>query len=138
MFCPEMTQGTRTMQLPKYKKKKRIKLKICQEPGCGREFWGHPIAKYCELHRDIKQRAKHKKEFESVDVKNMVFKHNYTEVLDLEFCCCLDGCDNRYIVKVFPKQFVYPRYCLEHRNDFRRANFIRMQKRKSRSLVGAR
>ena len=46
------------MQLPKYKKKKRIKLKICQEPGCAREFWGHPIAKYCELHRDIKQRAK--------------------------------------------------------------------------------
>ena len=45
------------MQLPKYKKKKRIKLKVCQEPGCGREFWGHPIAKYCELHRDIKQRA---------------------------------------------------------------------------------
>ena len=33
------------MQLPKYKKKKRIKLKVCQEPGCGREFWGHPIAK---------------------------------------------------------------------------------------------
>lgn len=126
------------MQLPKYKKKKRIKLKICQEPGCGREFWGHPIAKYCELHRDIKQRAKHKKEFESVDVKNMVFKHNYTEVLDLEFCCCLDGCEQKYIVKVFPKQFVYPRYCLEHRNDFRRANFIRMQKRKVRSLAHAR
>jgi hypothetical protein len=126
------------MQLPKYKKKKRIKLKVCQEPGCGREFWGHPIAKYCELHRDIKQRAKHKKEFESVDVKNMVFKHNYTEVLDLEFCCCLIGCDSKYIVKVFPKQFVYPRYCLEHRNDFRRANFIRMQKRKSRTFAFAR
>ena len=92
------------MQLPKYKKKKRIKLKVCQEPGCGREFWGHPIAKYCELHRDIKQRAKHKKEFESVDVKNMVFKHNYTEVLDLEFCCCLDGCDNKYIVKVLDRK----------------------------------
>ncbi len=116
------------MQLPKYKKKKRIKLKVCQEPGCGREFWGHPIAKYCELHRDIKQRAKHKKEFESVEVKNMVFKHNYTEVLDLEFLCCLEGCDQRYTVKVFPKQFVYPRYCMEHRNDFRRANFLRMQR----------
>jgi hypothetical protein len=126
------------MQLPKYKKKKRIKLKICQEPGCGREFWGHPIAKYCELHRDIKQRAKHKKEFESVDVKNMVFKHNYTEVLDLEFCCCLFGCESKYVVKVFPKQFVYPRYCLEHRNDFRRANFIRMQKRKTRTFASAR
>ena len=125
------------MQLPKYKKKKRIKLKICQEPGCGREFWGHPIAKYCELHRDIKQRAKHKKEFESVDVKNMVFKHNYTEVLDLEFRCCLEGCDNKYVIKVFPKQFVYPRYCLEHRNDFRRANFMRMQKRRFRALITA-
>jgi hypothetical protein len=114
------------MQLPKYKKKKRIKLKVCQEPGCGREFWGHPIAKYCDLHRDIKQRAKHKKEFESVEVKNMVFKHNYTEVLDLDFICCLEGCDQRYVVKVFPKQFVYPRYCVEHRNDFRRSNFARM------------
>ncbi len=123
------------MQLPKYKKKKRIKLKICQEPGCAREFWGHPIAKYCELHRDIKQRAKHKKEFESVDVKNMVFKHNYTEVLDLEFQCCLHGCANTYLVKVFPKQFVYPRFCVEHRNDFRRANFIRMYKRKERMLA---
>ena len=122
------------MQLPKYKKKKRIKLKICQEPGCGKEFWGHPIAKYCELHRDIKLRAKHKKEFESVDVKNMVFKHNYTEVIDLEFRCSLIGCDKIYTVKVFPKQFVYPRFCLEHRNDFRRANFIRMYKRKMRAL----
>ena len=121
------------MQLPKYKKKKRIKLKVCQEPGCGREFWGHPIAKYCDLHRDIKQRAKHKKEFESVEVKNMVFKHNYTEVLDLDFLCCLEGCDQRYVVKVFPKQFVYPRYCVEHRNDFRRANFMRMQKAKQRA-----
>jgi stress-induced morphogen len=123
--------GSTAMQLPKYKKKKRIKLKVCQEPGCGREFWGHPIAKYCDLHRDIKQRAKHKKEFESVEVKNMVFKHNYTEVLDLEFLCCLDGCNQRYTVKVFPKQFVYPRYCMEHRNDFRRANFMRMQKVKA-------
>ncbi len=123
------------MQLPKYKKKKRIKLKVCQEPGCGREFWGHPIAKYCELHRDIKQRAKHKKEFERVEVKNMVFTHNYTEVIDLEFRCCLPGCESRYYVKVFPKQFVYPRYCMEHRNDFRRANFIRMQKRKLRVAV---
>ena len=40
------------MQLPKYKKKKRIKLKVCQEPGCGREFWGHPIAKYCRNNKN--------------------------------------------------------------------------------------
>ena len=72
------------MQLPKYKKKKRIKLKVCQEPGCGREFWGHPIAKYCELHRDIKQRQKQKKDVENIESKNIIFRHNYTEAMDLD------------------------------------------------------
>lgn len=111
------------MQLPKYKKKKRIKLKVCQEPGCGREFLGHPIAKYCELHRDIKHRQKRKKVIEAVDVKNMVFKHSYSEVMDVEFSCQLPGCANLYMVRVYPKQYVYPKYCLEHRNEYRRKAF---------------
>ncbi len=116
------------MQLPKYKKKKRVKLKVCQEPGCGKEFWGHPISKYCELHRDIKHRQKRKKFFEAVDVKNMIFKHNYTEVMDVEFNCQLPGCTTKYFVKVFPKQYIYPKYCLEHRNEFRRREFERLVK----------
>lgn len=120
------------MQLPKYKKKKRIKLKKCQEPGCGREFWGHPIAKYCELHRDIKQRQKQKKEFDSIETKNMLFRHAYSDVVEIEFQCCLEGCSNHFAIKVFPKQFLYPRFCLEHRNDFKRENFIRLQLRKQR------
>ncbi len=113
------------MQLPKYKKKKRIKLKVCQEPGCGREFWGHPIAKYCELHRDIKNRQKKKKVAEAVDVKNMIFKHNYSEVLDLEFTCMLPGCNKKYTVRVFPKQYIYPKFCFEHRNAYKREAFER-------------
>ena len=118
------------MQLPKYKKKKRIKLKVCQEPGCGREFWGHPIAKYCELHRDIKQRQKQKKNLDSVESKNMVFKHNFTEVVESPFLCCLEGCNTLFSVKVFPKQFIYPKFCNEHRNDFKRKNFARLQRKK--------
>lgn len=124
------------MQLPKYKKKKRIKLKICQE--CGKEFWGHPIAKYCEQHRDIKQRQKQKKNVESVEARNMVFRHNYTEVLELPFKCCLEGCNDVFWVKVFPKQFVYPRFCMAHRNDFKRANFERMQRMAQRRLEQSR
>jgi hypothetical protein len=120
------------MQLPKYKKKKRIKLKVCQEPGCGREFWGHPIAKYCELHRDIKQRQKQKKDIENIEAKNIIFRHDYTEVMDLPFKCCLEGCDDIFEIKVFPKQFVYPRFCVEHRNDFKRTNFLRIMRRKNR------
>ena len=120
-----------SMQLPKYKKKKRIKLKICQEPGCGREFWGHPIAKYCELHRDIKLRQKQKKNVESIESKNIIFRHNYTEAMDLTFKCCLEGCDELFTIKVYPKQTVYPRFCLEHRNDFKRENFIRVMQKKN-------
>ena len=120
------------MQLPKYKKKKRIKLKVCQEPGCGREFWGHPIAKYCELHRDIKNRQKQKKDFDNIETRNMVFRHNFTEVIESKFQCCLVGFSDQFEIKVFPKQYVYPRFCLAHRNDFKRANFIRLQRLKAR------
>lgn len=113
------------MQLPKYKKKKRIKLKICQY--CGKEFWGHPIAKYCELHRDVKQREKTKKSPEPGDSNNKTYQHEFIEVVEENWTCELDGCPSTYPVKIFPKQFVYPRYCEEHRNEFRRRNWIRQK-----------
>ncbi|MCB9497683.1 MAG: hypothetical protein H6686_12425 [Fibrobacteria bacterium] len=111
------------MQLPKYKKKKRIKLKICQY--CGKEFWGHPIAKYCELHRDVKQREKTKKSPEPGDSNNKTYNHDFIEVAEETWTCELEGCDQTYTVKVFPKQFVYPRFCGEHRNEFKRRNWVR-------------
>ncbi len=117
------------MQLPKYKKKKREKLKICQEPGCGREFWGHPIAKYCELHRDIRSRKRKKRVYEKVDVKNQIFTHKFYEVTDVEFTCQLPGCNQKYVIRVFPKQHIYPKYCPEHRNEFKRDSFLRKQQR---------
>ncbi|GHV13155.1 hypothetical protein AGMMS49938_07220 [Fibrobacterales bacterium] len=115
------------MELPTYTPRKRIKRKVCQEPGCGKTFWGHPIAKYCEEHSDIKQRQKPKKEFDTLEMRNMLFKHNYLDPIEVPFKCCLDGCNNSFSIKVFPKQYVYPRFCLEHRNDFKRKNFIRLQ-----------
>lgn len=113
------------VQLPKYKKKKRIKLKICQY--CGKEFWGHPIAKYCELHRDVKQREKTKKSPEPGDSNNKTHQHDFIEVVEQSWVCELEGCDKEYVVKIFPKQFVYPRFCEEHRNEFRRRNWARQK-----------
>ncbi len=115
------------MQLPKYKKKKRIKLKVCQEPGCGQEFWGHPIAKYCDKHKDIKLRSKHNKKVVDNEIKNIHFTHNFNLIKELKFRCCLKGCEQLFTTKVFPKQFIYPRFCTEHRNDFKRKHFIRQQ-----------
>ncbi|MFP4520811.1 MAG: hypothetical protein ACLFQK_01570 [Fibrobacterota bacterium] len=112
------------MQLPKYKKKKRTVLKTCAEPGCGREFIGHPISKYCEKHRDIRNRQRKKKVFESIDENNMVFEHDFHETIETEFVCRLKGCDNKYKVKLMPRQHIYPKYCEEHRNSFKRSHFL--------------
>ena len=32
--------------------------------------------------------------------------------------------------RIFPKQYVYPRFCMEHRKDFKRANFLRIMQKK--------
>jgi len=112
------------MQLPRYKKKKRLKHKVCQEPGCGKEFIGHPIAKYCEFHRNIANRTRKTKEYEAVDVKNFVFKHGFTEVTELELSCQLPNCNNKYTVKIFPKQYIYPKFCVTHRNEYKRDSFL--------------
>ena len=80
------------MQLPVYKKKLKEKLKICQEPGCGKEFWGHPIAKYCEFHRDITHRKRKRKPnvFKaSVGEDNLVFDHSFSLPTDVEFALCI-------------------------------------------------
>lgn len=116
------------MQLPQYKKKTKVKLKVCQEPGCGKEFWGHPITKYCELHRDMRMRKRKRRVYEDVDVKNQVFKHNFNETTQVEFTCHLEGCEKKFIINVLPKQTVYPKYCEEHRNDFKRELFLRQRK----------
>ena len=50
--------------------------------------------------------------------------------MDLTFKCCLEGCDEKFTIKVFPKQTVYPRFCMEHRNDFKRENFLRIMAKK--------
>jgi hypothetical protein len=111
------------MQLPKYQKKKREKLKTCQEPGCGAEFIGHPIAKYCELHRNIKDRTPVLRQYDPVDKDNFVFEHGFTQVTEIERICAHEDCGKSYRIQIFPKQKVYPKYCEEHRNNFKRKNY---------------
>jgi len=115
------------MQLPQYKRNRRQKekYKICHEPGCGKEFWGHPIAKYCELHNDPKKRVRRRRRVTNIRDENMVFEHRFSEVTSVEFPCALKGCCKKFIVKVFPKQYVYPKYCEEHRVIYRRGLFLR-------------
>lgn len=115
--------------MPKYKKKKIEKLKICQEPGCGKEYYGNPISKYCELHTDPHNRIRKRKLVQDSNMANMRFDHNYIDTVDVEFNCSLPGCDKKYSVKVYPGIFVYSKYCEEHRNEFKRKQFLREHKK---------
>jgi hypothetical protein len=38
--------------------------------------------------------------------------------------CDLEGCDNQFEVKIYPRQYVYPKYCPEHRNEYRRIRHL--------------
>ena len=113
------------MKMPAYKKKKRVKFKICQEPGCGKEFWGHPIAKYCEIHRDIKMRSKPVKEIVTPGDVNLIIEHDHKEPVKEIVTCSLEECNKQYSITLFPKQFIYPKYCTEHRNEFKREVYLK-------------
>jgi hypothetical protein len=54
----------------------------------------------------------------------MVFQHKFIEATDVEFTCQLSGCNRKYMLKVIPKLFIYPKYCEEHRSEFKRAFFL--------------
>ena len=113
------------MKMPVYTKKNRVKHKICQEPGCAKEFWGHPIAKYCELHRDIKLRVKPEKIVIQANEVNLEINHENKEPKEEQVVCSLDGCNALYNIMLFPKQTIYPKFCPEHRNEFKRSTFMK-------------
>ena len=100
------------MDLPKSSNREKKKFwKICHESGCDTGFFGYAVAKYCIVHRDPKNRVRKRKR-EKFD-KNMVFMHDFKEVILIEFCC--QACNVTYRCKVLPKQYVYPKFCEKHR-----------------------
>ena len=38
--------------------------------------------------------------------------------------CVLEACDHQFEVKIYPRQYVYPKYCPEHRNEYRRVRHL--------------
>ena len=39
--------------------------------------------------------------------------------------CELEGCDHQFEVKIYPRQYIYPKYCPEHRNEYKRIRHLR-------------
>jgi hypothetical protein len=113
------------MQLPKSRRRQKLREKKCQYPGCGKIFFGIHISKYCPEHRQDRYRIRKRTKPEDVNIKNQTFKHNYTEVVTMVLNCALEGCDNQFEVKIYPRQYIYPKYCPEHRNEYKRIRHLR-------------
>ena len=112
------------MLIPKIPKKQQPVKRKCLYQGCGVEFEGSRTSKYCQLHRNPQNRKKEIKIVEDVSLKNQILQHEHKTVQTIMLKCALDGCGNEFEVKLFPRQYVYPKFCPEHRNDQRRQNHI--------------
>jgi hypothetical protein len=51
---------------------------------------------------------------------NQILLHNFKAEVAKDCRCPLQGCERMFGVTLIPNQVLYPRYCEEHRNEFRR------------------
>jgi hypothetical protein len=119
------------MLIPKIPKKQPLVKKVCLYQGCGTVFEGCKTSKYCDFHRVQHNRIKEKKGQEHVTVRNQVLEHDFKTVKTLVQKCALEGCGQEFDVKIFPKQFIYPKFCPEHRNEHKRKSFLDTLNRQS-------
>jgi hypothetical protein len=113
-----------SMQLPKSCRRQKLREKKCLYPDCGKVFFGIHVSKYCPEHRQDGYRIRKKTKPEDVTVKNRTIEHSYTEVVTMTMNCSLEGCNKKYEVKIFPRQNIYPKYCPDHRNEYRRTRLL--------------
>jgi hypothetical protein len=132
------------ISVPKTKRlRKHFELK-CQFPGCDKTYYGLSYSKYCEKHRGSKlyykarekirvAKRRKRKEFEQQNTANvtLITKMRYTAT----YCCALEGCSNIITVVVNPRVSDYPKYCEEHRNEYRRILFLKHQSEKEGNNV---
>ncbi len=112
------------MQVPKSRRKQKLREKKCLYKGCGKVFFGIHITKYCTEHRQDCFRIRVKKKPEDINVQNQTFTHSYSDVTTMVSVCALEGCNIHFEVSIYPRQFIYPKYCTGHRNEFKRIHHL--------------
>jgi len=109
------------------------KVKTCQFPGCEVSFEGIGASKYCEEHRKsmyrkvlniVKDVEKNKDVSTSPkpERSNQIIVHD-NSIATLHTCSC--PCGNEFVITLFPSVDIYPRFCEEHRNPYKRDRLLR-------------
>lgn len=62
---------------------------------------------------------------ERVTRNNQILLHNYRKAMEKTCDCQLLGCRQEFTITLIPNQVLYPKYCNEHRSEFRRCNFLK-------------
>ncbi len=121
-----------SMQLPKGGVKyEQLKLKPCQYPGCEEWYMGTGTSKYCTEHR----KRKYRKEIDKIQnalrknvaSPNRTYKHCFKSSTTETYNC--ECCGTPFELTIYPNIYVYPKYCPEHRNEFKRKLFDRVNGR---------
>lgn len=95
--------------------KKKTKLMTCTHEGCTNTFEAYPHARFCEFHKDPLTRPIDKKKEEVTTFK---FKHTFPEPMVIEKSCAC--CGSPYRITVYPSTYEYPKFCPDHRSEFKR------------------
>jgi hypothetical protein len=89
------------------------------------EYLGVPNQKYCDIHKNPHNRKRIRPKGEKPGIKNQIFLHEFMNATSVEFTCALPGCGEKFRVQLYPRQYVYPKYCDKHRSEYQRFYFER-------------
>ena len=114
-----------------FKPKVKMVNKRCELEGCDIEFVGSITSKYCTEHRKSKYRKvidkekiEKKKELRKCN-NNQIIKHSFNESKVIQGTCQLEGCGKSFEILLIHNTYIYPKYCPEHRNEFKRERFLK-------------
>lgn len=62
---------------------------------------------------------------ERVTRNNQIILHNFRKAVEKTCDCQLLGCRQEFAITLVPNQVLYPKYCHEHRSEFRRDTFLK-------------
>ena len=119
------------MHIPRSHRKQKVRELKCAHPGCNEMFFGINSSKYCSKHRDPQTRIGKKPAVKEVTDDNRIIHHDNSEVTTIMMQCDLEGCPEQYEVKIYPRQYIYPKYCPVHRNEYQRKQHLRNSKKES-------
>lgn len=111
------------MLLNKKVKVKKYQISKCTYPGCEEKILSNGLAiRFCKEHKKAKYR---KKKEEKKENENQKIKHSNNTSVKIISKCQLDGCNNEFEIILLPRVYTYPKYCPEHRNEYKRKLFLK-------------